>query len=140
MEKSVDNMKTISSVLFVCVLTGSFAVPPSSETAKKSLLEKERVLLELLQYPHQPGESIYEPEYLKIVNSFDMKSHINEYNDFGAVTEFMRLSNKGLIPYDESFSIYIENHRQEATALSNVLYSSKSKYCECIFFVPTRIG
>lgn len=126
-------MKTILSVLFVSVLAGSLAYPPSSKTADKSLLAKQSVLFELLQHPYQPGVSIYKPEYLNIVKSFDLENNLNLYKNVEAVKEFVLFYKKGLIPYNELFSIYVEHHRRQAIALFHVFYYAKGKYCEHVF-------
>lgn len=121
-------MKTILSVLFVSVLAGSFAYPPSSKVADKDVLARQKVLFELLQHPYQPGVSIYNrPEYLDIVKSYSIESNLNLYTNVEAVKDFVLFYKKGLIPYNELFSIYVEKHSRQAIALFHVFYYAKGK-------------
>jgi len=88
-------------------------------------LRKQAKLLELLQHPYQPGVSIYNPSYLNIVNSFDLERDLELYNNVNAIKEFVLFYKKGLIPYNELFSIYNDVHRQQAVALFHVFYYAK---------------
>lgn len=133
--KSVNNMKTILSVLFVSVLAGSLAFPPSSKKADKDVLARQSILFELLQHPYQPGVSIYKPEYLNIVKSFDLESSYSLYRNVDAVKEFVLFYKKGLIPFNELFSIHVEHHRRQAIALFHVFYYAKGTfYFSFMFF------
>lgn len=123
-------MRTIISVLFVSIIAGSYAISsyPSGQNFKnadKDFVEKQTKLFELLQHPYQPGVSIYKPEYLNLVNTFDVKKYYDNYSNVEAVKEFFYYYEKGLMPYNELFSIYNEYHRQQAIALFHVFYYAK---------------
>jgi len=121
-------MKAIISVLFVCVLAGSQAFLKGSTNYKyadKDTLAKQSVIFELLQHPYQPGVSIYKPEYLDIVHSFDFEHSYHLFTNVDAVKEFYYYYKKGFIPYNELFSIYNEHHRRQAITLFHVFYYAK---------------
>lgn len=123
-------MRTIISVLFVSLFAGSFAFYSDQthfKDADRDVLNRQSLLLELLQHPYQPGVSIYKPEYLNIVNSFDFERSYPLFNNVEAVKEFYFLYGKGLIPYNELFSIYNEYHRKQAIALFHVFYYAKGE-------------
>lgn len=129
--KSVNNMKAILSVLFVSILAGSLAFRTGStdyKYADKDVLAKESVIYELLQHPYQPGVSIYKPEYLDIVNAFDFEKSYSLFTNVDAVKEFYYFYKKGLIPYNELFSIYHEHHRRQAISLFHVFYYAKGEF------------
>lgn len=126
-------MKTIISVLFVSVLAGSYAFTGGRtdfKTGDTEILLKQKVLFELLQHPYQPGVSVYKPDYLSIVQSFDFEHNFDHFNNVDAVKEFWYFYKKGLMPYNELFSIYNEQHRRQAIALFHVFYYAKGN----IFF------
>lgn len=126
--KSVNNMKTIISVLFVSVLAGSYAFTGGRtdfKTGDTQVLQKQKALFELLQHPYQPGVSIYKPEYLSIVQSFNFEQSYDHFNNVEAVKEFYYLYKKGLMPFNELFSIYNEYHRRQAISLFHVFYYAK---------------
>lgn len=126
-------MKAIISVLFVSIIAGSYAISsyPSGnnfKNADKEFVEKQTKLFELLQHPYQPGVSIYKPEYLNIVNTFNVEKNYDYFTNVEAVKEFFYFYKKGLIPYNELFSIYNEYHRQQAIALFHVFYYAKGEW------------
>lgn len=126
--KSVNNMKTIISVLFVSVLAGSYAFTGGRTDFKagdQTILQKQKVLFELLQHPYQPGVSTYKPEFLNIVQSFNFEQYYDHFNNVDAVKEFYYFYKKGLMPFNELFSIYNEYHRKQAIALFHVFYYAK---------------
>lgn len=141
--QSVDTMRTIISVLFVSIVAGTYAFGGpyggqySGQTAgqfseqanfkyaDKDVVEKQALLFELLQHPYQPGVSIYKPEYLNIVNSFDFERSYEYFRNVDAVKEFFYFYKRGLIPFNELFSIYNQKHRQQAIALFHVFYYAK---------------
>lgn len=131
LKKSVSNMKAIISVLFVSVFVGSYAFiggRTDFKNAEKDVLHKQKVLLELLQHPYQPGVSIFKPEYLNIVNSFDFEKSYDSFhpNAVDNVKEFYQMYKKRfLIPSNEMFSVYNYNHRRQAIALFHVFYNAK---------------
>lgn len=121
-------MKTILSVLFVSVLAGSYAFTGGRtdfKTGNAELLNKQKVLFELLQHPYQPGVSIYKPEYLSLVQSFDFEHSFDHFRNVDAVKEFYFYYKKGLMPFNELFSIHNEHHRRQAIALFHVFYYAK---------------
>ncbi|XP_055316928.1 larval serum protein 2-like [Sitodiplosis mosellana] len=121
-------MRTIISVLFVSILAGSYAFysdPTHFKNADNNVLSKQALLFELLQHPHQPGVSIYKPEYSNIVNAFDLEHSYELFRNTDAIKEFYFFYKKGLIPYNELFSIYNDHHRQQAIALFHVFYYAK---------------
>lgn len=134
-------MKAIISVLFVCIFAGSFAYQTNFggqnnfKYAENDFVQKQSLLFELLQHPYQPGVSIYKPEYLNIVNLFEQnfEKNFQLYRNEDAVKEFFFLYKKGLIPYNELFSIYNEYHRQQAIALFHVFYYAKGKNSKHLF-------
>lgn len=131
--KSVNNMKTILSVLFV--LAGAYAFTGDrTKTGDKDVLIKQKVLFELLQHPYQPGVSIYKPDYLNIVQSFDFERSWELFNNVDAVKQFYYYYQKGLMPYNELFSIYNENYRRQAIALFHVFYYAKGTLCSLFQF------
>lgn len=149
-ETSVSNMKAIISVLFACVLLGSHAViggPTDHNSAEKDVLHKQKALFELLQHPYQSAASIFKPEHLNVVKSFDFEKNYDSFHPDAVdnVKEFYHMYKKGfLMPSDELFSIYNYNHRRQAIALFQVLYnakgmsggdlrSSKKSVCFCAF-------
>lgn len=124
--KSVNNMKTILSVLFV--LVGAYAFTGGRTTFKtgdKDVLIKQKVLFNLLQHPYQPGVSIYPQEYYNIMQSWDFEHSWELFRNVNAVKEFWYIYKKGLMPFNELFSIYNENHRRQAIALFHVFYYAK---------------
>lgn len=123
-------MKTIISVLFVCVLLGPYAVvggPTDLNNAEKDVLHKQKALFELLQHPYQSAASIFKPEHLNIVKSFDFEKSYDSFNPDAVdnVKEFYHMYKKGLMASDELFSIYNYNHRRQAIALFQVFYNAK---------------
>lgn len=128
--KSVNNMKTILSVLFVSVL--AVAAYPGGQTnyktGDKDVLAKQKVLFELLQHPYQPGVSIYKPEYFETVKNFNFEQNFELFHNVDAVKEFWFYYQKGLMPFNELFSIFNENHRRQAIALFHVFYNAKGNY------------
>lgn len=136
--KSVNNMKTIISVLFVSILAGSLAFRHGStdyKYADKDTLAKQSVIYELLQHPYQPGVSIYKPEYLEIVNAFDFEHSYDLFRNVDAIKEFYYYYKKGFIPYHELFSIHHEHHRRQAIALFHVFYYAKGEFLtKFVFF------
>lgn len=126
--KSVNKMKAILSVLFVSLVVGSYAFVggrTGSKTADKDALLKQQVLFELLQHPYQPGVSIYKPEYFNIVKSFDFEHSYELFHNVDAVKEFFYFYKKGLMPFNELFTIHNEQHRRQAIALFHVFYYAK---------------
>lgn len=122
--KSVDNMKTILSVLFVLIV-GAYAFTGGRTTFKtgdKDVLIKQKLLFEVLQHNYQPGVSIYKPEYLTIVQSFDIEKSFNLYTNVDAVKEFWFMYKKGLMPFNELFTLYNVNHKRQAIALFHFFY------------------
>lgn len=130
--QSVNKMRTIISVLFVSIVAGSYALGTGGQTsfkyADKDVVEKQALLFELLQHPYQPGVSLYKPEYLNIVNSFDFEHSFEHFRNVDAVKEFHQFYKKGLIPFNELFSIYNEKHRQQAIALFHVFFYAKGNF------------
>lgn len=122
-------MRTFISVLFVSILVGSYAYQYTGQfkNADKDVLNKQAIIFELLQHPYQPGVSIYKPEYLNIVNSFDFEQNYALFNNQEAVKQFLNYYQQGLIKYNELFSIYNDYHRQQAIALFHVFYYAKGK-------------
>lgn len=122
-------MRTIISVLFVSILAGSYAYYGGDKftVANKDILAKQQFLFEVLQHPYQPGVSIYKPEYLNIVNSFNFENSFSLFKNVDAVKQFWFFYQKGLIPYNELFSISNDFHRQQAIALFHVFYYAKGK-------------
>lgn len=121
-------MKTIISVLFVSVLAGSYAFTGGRtdfKTGDTEILQRQRLLFDLLQHPYQPGVSIYKPDYLNVEQSFDFENYYEHYNNVDAVKEFVYFYKKGLIPYNELFSIYNEYHRRQAISLFHVFFYAK---------------
>lgn len=130
-------MKAILCVLFLGALASTLAVTVTYngrtdfKYADKDVLHKQKVLFELLQHPYQPGVSIYKSEYLNIVNSFDFEQNFNLFRNVDAVKEFFYMYKKGLMPYNELFSIYNYQHRRQAIALFHVFYYAKGNRIIC---------
>lgn len=128
--QSVDNMRTIISVLFVSIFAGSYAFYSDHahfKNADKDILSKQAVLLELLQHPYQPGVSVYKPQYLDIVHSFNFENSYDKFQNTDAIKQFYHMYKHGLMPFNELFSIYNKKHRQQAIALFHVFYYAKGK-------------
>lgn len=127
-EESVGNMKAITSLLFLSLSVGSYAFiggRTDFKNAEKDVLYKQKALFELLQHPYQPGVSIFKPEYLNIVNSFDFEKSYDSFHPDAVdkVQEFYQMyKKKFLIPSNELFSVYNFNHRRQAIALFHVFY------------------
>lgn len=131
MVKSVENMKAIISVLLLSALAGSYAFiggRTDFKNADKDALNKQKVLFELLQHPYQPGVSVFKGEYLNIANSFDFEQNFNNFNNVEAIKEFYYMYKKGLMPYNQLFSIYNMRHRRQAIALFHVFYYAKGTH------------
>lgn len=129
--KSEDKMESISIILFVSALLiyrASASNFSNIATVDKSFFNKPNFLFEMLQHVDQPAVCIYNKEYLDIANSFDFEHSFSLFTNIDAVNEFYRFYKKSLTAAKETFSIYNENHRREAFALSDVLCSAKGKY------------
>lgn len=137
--KSEDKMKSISIILFVIALViyRASASKLSDTAFDKSFFNKPNFLFEMLQHPYQPALCIYKKEYLDIANSFDFERSFSLFTNIDAVQKFLRLYEKGLTAAKETFSIYNENHRREAFALSDVMCSAQGKifnnFCLIVF-------
>lgn len=124
-------MKTIISILFISALAGSFAFiggRTDFKNADKDILQKQKVIYEVLQHPYQPGVSIYKQDFLNIVNGFDFEQYYGNFKNADAVKEFYHMYNKGLMPFNELFSIYNKRHRRQAIALFHVFYYAKGNF------------
>lgn len=123
-------MRAIISVVFLSAVASSYAYvgdPTGFKNADKDILLKQKALFELLQHPYQPGVSIYKQDYLNIVNAFDFEQNYGNFRNVDAVKKFYRMYEKGLMPFNELFSIYNQNHRRQAIALFHVFYYAKGK-------------
>ncbi|XP_031620301.1 larval serum protein 2-like [Contarinia nasturtii] len=121
-------MKTILSVLFVSIVAGSYAFSGGRtdfKTFDAATVQKQKAIFELLQHPYQPGVSVYKQEFYDIVQAFDFEKSYNLFSNVDAVKEFYYLYKKGLMPFNELFSIYNEQHRRQAIALFHVFYYAK---------------
>lgn len=141
MKESVSNMKAILSVLFLSVLAGSYAFIGGRTDFKYAdihVVYKQKAIFELLQHPHQPGVSIFKPEYLEILKEFDFENSYNLFHPDAVdnVKEFYKMYKKNfLIPFNELFSIYNSNHRRQAIALFHVFYYAKGMYAVLLIYV-----
>lgn len=126
-------MKAIINVLCLGAFLGPYAAiggPTDLRNAEKDVLDKQKALFELLQHPHQPGVSIFKPEHLDIVKSFDFEESYDSFHPDAVdnVREFYQMYKKGLlIPSNELFSIYNYNHRRQAIALFHVFYNANGE-------------
>lgn len=124
-------MKTILCVLFVSIAAGTYAFTGGRtdfKAASAEIVEKHKLIYELLQHPYQPGVSIYKPELLNIVKSFKFEENYEKFSNVKAVKEFYHFYNTGLMPFNELFSIYNEHHRRQVIALFHVFFYAKGNF------------
>lgn len=119
-------MKTFVSVLFVSIIVGTWAFTTRTDhNADKDALTRQAFLFEFLQHSYQPGVSVFSQKYLTIAQSYNIDQSYDLYKNADAVKQFMYYYKKGLIPFNELFSIYNPYHRDQAVALFHVFYYAK---------------
>lgn len=74
----------------------------------------------------RPSQKDIQPKQLAWANSYKIEDHLDEYSNVIAVKEFLAVYYCGLIGFDEQFSIYILEHREQAIALYNLFYCAKN--------------
>lgn len=114
-------MKWIGLVIaFGCFL----AVLADSKYGDQEYLEKEKDLLLILKYIHQPFSNA---ELYAFGTAYKIEADYKNYNNVKKVKTFVDLYNrKRLLPRSALFSIYNQQHLFEAKALFEVFYSAKS--------------
>ncbi|XP_037027574.1 larval serum protein 2-like [Bradysia coprophila] len=118
-------MRSISLVLLLGVVafTCGYSVSPKpAKIADKDFLLRQKSILDLLQHINQ-----YEvlPELYEQTKTYRIEEYYGDYTNVEAVREFVDLYRVGLLPLNEIFSIYNENHRKQAIALFHVFYYAK---------------
>ena len=85
-------------------------------------VKKQEDLFLVLKYVHQP---YWNPQLVSYGKHYIIKEHYDNYNSVELVHEFVDLWEKGFLPKHHIFSIYNEEHREQAIALFNVFYYAK---------------
>lgn len=114
------------SALAACVCSGD-----------KTLVEKQQVLLELVQHPYQRDA---QPRLLAIANIWQIETKLDQYTNIAAVKEFLQYHKHGLIGHDEQFTIYNPVHRDQVIALFNLLYYAKNWESLCKSLIWARFN
>ncbi|KAL4709003.1 hypothetical protein ACJJTC_005864 [Scirpophaga incertulas] len=87
-------------------------------------LEYQKKFLTLFFHPHEP---LHLPEHQEIANSWNLKSHIDQYQNTTAVLKTVELiNNEWVLPQGVPFSVVHPNHRYQVVTLFNLLYSAKT--------------
>ncbi|KAB0790879.1 lantern octopamine-binding secreted hemocyanina [Photinus pyralis] len=103
-------------VLFVCTLC-IYAV-----LGDDIKLSQQRDVLDLFKYMHQRTSL---KKHVDIANTFSIKANIDKYTHPELVDEFLKLYEYGLLPMDEIYGLFYEEHLEEAAALFKVFYFAK---------------
>lgn len=106
-------------------------------TGDKTLVEKQQLLLELVQHPYQRD---VQPRLLAIAATWQIETKLDQYTDITAVTEFLQYHKHGLIGHDEQFSIYNSVHRDQVIALFHLLYCAINWESLCKSLVWARFN
>lgn len=110
------------AVTFVCAADYTKVSDNRVKIADKNLIEKQNLLLQLLQHIHQNDilTDVYEQ-----IKDYLVENDYNNYNNVEQVKSFVKLYHVGLLPITEIFSLYNVRHRNEAIAVFRVLFNAK---------------
>lgn len=119
-------MKAIFLVVFavLATLASGYVVVPESKVkyADKDFLFKQKAIFEVYQHVHQHEvhTALYEDS-----KNFNVEEHYDYYTNVEAVKEFVYFYKHGMLPFDEVFTIFNDEHREQAIALFNFFYYAK---------------
>jgi hypothetical protein len=112
-------MKILWLFTVVCYISTAFADTFGDEI----YLEKEKDLLLVLKYVHQP---LWNAELYKFAKFYKINTDYENYNKIDEVKEFVTYFEKGtLLSRQEFFSLYNPEHLKQAKSLFNVFYNAK---------------
>jgi hypothetical protein len=90
--------------------------------ADKVFLEKQKAILEVFQHVHQ--KEIHTQLWTDS-KTYKIEEHYDSYTNVEAIKEFVRLYNHGLLGFDEIFTVYNEEQKDEVAALFNIFFYAK---------------
>lgn len=119
-------MKAILFVTLAVVasLASGYVVVPQKDVkyADQAFLQKQKAILEVLQHVHQ--KEVHTQLWTDSKN-YKIEEHYDSYNHVEYVKEFVRLYNHGLLGFDEIFTVYNEDQKDEVAALFNIFFYAK---------------
>lgn len=118
-------MKSFALLILIGLVTIAIGYSVPGERVKiadKIQLEKQKLILQLLQHIHQNDIL---PEVYAEIKDYQVENDYNNYNNVEQVKSFVKLYHVGLLPQNEIFSLYNVRHRNEAIAVFRVLYNAK---------------
>lgn len=119
-----STMKVTISILLLTVLvvTSTAFSRLNSRNANEDLLNKQKLIFELLQHPHQIN---LQPQLLNIAKGYSIEDNLELYSNVDSIRKFILLYKNGLIDMNELFSIYNPVHLEQVKSLFDVLYYAK---------------
>ena len=121
-------MKTTVVFVLACVCFCAAAKVPTKPPkfdyrtpAYLDFLNKQKVILEVLQHVHQ---SALFPKFVDDANSFNWTDLVPLYEDTTVITNYLALQKVGLLERGEEFSVLRKSHIEQAVALFRCLHQA----------------
>lgn len=119
-------MKAILLLTFGVVFSlaaGSVVIPKKDiKYADQEFLLKQKAILEVFQHVHQ--REIHTQLWTDS-KTYKIEDHLDSYSNVTAVREFLTLYKRGMLGFDEIFTIMNDVQCEEVTCLFNLLYYAK---------------
>jgi hypothetical protein len=109
----------------VAVLAGLCALAlayPEQKITNKQFLERQRDVLRLFRHVNQPS---YYKDHVEIAQSYNIHGHYDYYTKPEVAKHYYQIYKYGLLPRGEVFSVFYEEHLQQAIALYKLFYYAK---------------
>jgi hypothetical protein len=109
----------------VAVLAGLCALAlayPEQKITSKQFLERQRDVLRLFRHVNQPS---YYKDHVEIAQSYNIHGHYDYYTKPEVAKHYYQIYKYGLLPRGEVFSVFYEEHLQQAIALYKLFYYAK---------------
>ncbi|EFA09144.1 hexamerin 3 precursor [Tribolium castaneum] len=112
-------MKLLVAFLALCAFASSY---PQQQISDKGLLQKQKDVLRLFRYVNQPS---YYKDFNEIAQNFDLEQNYNNYANPEVPKYYYQIYQYGLLPRGQVFSVFYQEHLQQAIALYKLFYYAK---------------
>ncbi|XP_044272322.1 hexamerin-like [Tribolium madens] len=109
----------VVAILGCCALALAF---PEHKISNKQFLERQRDILRLFKHVNQPS---YYKDHVEIAQNFHIHDHYDHYTKPEVARHYHQIYEYGLLPRGEVFSVFYEEHLQQAIALYKLFYYAK---------------